>query len=84
MEILSINFALFVVKLAFCIIPIALAIRLFTLPHETKEETRKKIASKLLGDSSLIKQNFFNYALFCLAIILSVFGIIVSLILFLF
>ena len=36
MEILSINFAIFVVQLAFCIVPIALGIRLFTLSSEIK------------------------------------------------
>ena len=83
MEILSINFAIFVVKLAFCIIPIAFGIRLFTLSSEIKDETRQKLSKKLLGDSTLIKPGFYNFVLYFIACILILFGIIVSLILFL-
>ena len=53
MEILSLNFAIFVFKLAICIIPIALGIRLFAKSQEQKIETRQKLSSKLLGDSNL-------------------------------
>ena len=83
MEILSINFAIFVVKLAFCIIPIAFGIRLFTLSSEIKDETRQKLSKKLLGDSTLIKPGFYNFVLYFIACILILFGTIVSLILFL-
>ena len=83
MEILSINFAIFVVKLAFCIVPIALGIRLFTLSSEVNDETRQKISKKLLGDSTLIVPGFYKFALYFIACISIIFGIIVSLILFL-
>ena len=83
MEILSINFAIFVVQLAFCIVPIALGIRLFTLSSEIKDETRQKISKKLLGDSTLIVPGFYKFALYFIACISILFGIIVSLILFL-
>lgn len=83
MEILSINFAIFVVKLAFCIVPIALGIRLFTLSSEINDETRQKISKKLLGDSTLIEPGFYKFALYFIACISILFGIIVSLILFL-
>ena len=83
MEILSINFAIFVVQLALCIVPIALGIRLFLLSSEKKVETRKKISKKLLGDSTLIKSGFYNFVLYFIACTSIVFSIIVSLILFL-
>ena len=83
MEILSINFAIFVVKLAFCIIPIALGIRLFTLSLETKEETRQKISKKLLGDPNLIEKAFYNFGLYFIASISILIGLIVALLLFL-
>jgi len=83
MEILSLNFAIFVVQLAFCVVPIAVGIRLFSLSSDFKEETRQKISKKLLGDSSLIKQNFYNFALYFIAVIFCLFGIIVALMLFL-
>ena len=83
MEILSINFALFIVQLAFCIVPIALGIRLFTLSSEIKDETRQKISKKLLGDSTLIEPGFYKSALYFIACISILIGIIVSLILFL-
>ena len=81
MEILSINFAIFVVQLAFCIVPIALGIRLFALPYDVKVETRQKISKKLLGDSSLIKQSFYNFVLYFIASIFILFGLLVALML---
>ena len=81
MEILSINFAIFVVKLAFCVVPIALGIRLFSLSYDVKVETRQKISKKLLGDSSLIKQSFYNFVLYFIASIFILFGLLVALIL---
>ena len=64
MEILSFNFAIFVVQLAFCIIPIVLGIRLYVLSSEKKEETRRKISKKLLGDPNLLEQGFYNFGLY--------------------
>lgn len=78
MEILSINFAIFVVKLAFCVVPIALGIRLFALSNDAKVETRQKISKKLLGDSSLIKQSFYNFVLYFIASIFILFGLLVA------
>ena len=79
MEILSINFAIFVVQLAFCIIPIALGIRLFTLSSEIKDETRQKISKKLLEDSTLIEPGFFNFVLYFIASFSILIGLIVAL-----
>ena len=83
MEILSINFAIFVVKLAFCVVPIAFGIRLFTLSSDINDEIRQKISKKLLGDSTLIVPGFYNFALYFIACIFILFGITVALILFL-
>ena len=83
MEILSVNFAIFVVQLAFCIVPIALGIRLFTLSSEIKRETRQKLSSKLLGDPALIEKRFFNFVLYCIACIFTLIELIIALLLFL-
>ena len=79
MEILSINFALFIVQLAFCIVPTALGIRLITLSSEIKDETRQKISKKLLGDSTLIEPGFFNFVLYFIAGFSILIGLIVAL-----
>ena len=83
MEILSINFAIFVVKLAFCVVPIAFGVRLITLSSEIKEETRRKLSEKLLGEPNLVEHGFFNFGLYFIASIFILFGIIVSIIMFL-
>ena len=67
MDILSINFALFVVQIAFCVVPIALGIRLFTLSSEKKDATRQKLSKKLLGDASLIAPGFYRYLIYSIA-----------------
>ena len=79
MEILSINFAIFVVKLAFCIVPTALGVRLITLSSEIKDETRQKISKKLLGDSTLIAPGFFNFVIYFIAGSAIMIGLIVAL-----
>ena len=83
MEILSINFAIFVVKLVFCIVPIAFGIRLFALSSEIKDETRQKLSKKLLQDPTLIEPGFYNFVLYFIACVFILFGTIVALILFL-
>ena len=83
MEILSFNFAIFVIQLAICIIPIVLGIRLYGLSSETKEETRRKIAKKLLGDPDLLEQGFYNFVLYLIGSIIILLGLIVALLLFL-
>lgn len=82
MEILSIKFVVFVVKLAFCIVPIAFGIRLFTLSSDINEEIRQKISKKLLGDSTLIEPSFYKFALYFIACSFILFGIIIALFLF--
>ena len=79
MEILSINFAIFVVQLAFCIVPIAIGIRLFTLSAEFNQETRQMISKKLLKDPNLITQSFYNFVLYFVAVGSILLGLLVSL-----
>jgi small-conductance mechanosensitive channel len=79
MEILSLNFAIFVFKLSICIIPIALGIRLFAKSQEQKIETRKKLSSKLLGDSNLLKQSVYNFGLYFIASISILTGLFLAL-----
>ena len=78
MEILSINFAIFVVQLAFCIVPIAIGIRLFTLSAEFNEETRQMISKKLLKDL-ITTQSFYNLVLYFVAVGSILLGLLVSL-----
>lgn len=82
MEILSLNFIFFVFQLSLCIVPIALGIRLFVLSSEKREDRRKIISKKLLGDPTLITQNFFNIVLYFIASAFVIFGLIVITILF--
>lgn len=79
MEILSIKFAILVVQLAFCIVPIALGIRICTLSSDIKEETRQKISKKLLGDPTLFEPRFYNFALHFTAFAFFILGLIISL-----
>ena len=83
MEILSINFAIFVIKLAFCVVPIAFGVRLITFSSEIKEETRRKLSEKLLGEPNLVEHGVFNFGLYFIASIFILFGTIVSIIMFL-
>lgn len=83
MEILSINFAIFVVQLAFCIIPFVVGIRLFCLTSERKDEIGQKLSKKILGDPSLMTRGFFNLSLYFIACIFLLSGTVFSLFLFL-
>tara|TARA_B100001093_G_scaffold82389_1_gene73778 strand:+ start:444 stop:695 length:252 start_codon:yes stop_codon:yes gene_type:complete len=82
MEILSFNFAIFVVKIAFCTLPIVLGFRLYVLSSETKEETRRKISKKLLKDPNLLEQGFYNFVLYFIGSIIILMGVTVALLLF--
>tara|TARA_B100002019_G_scaffold251575_1_gene232095 strand:- start:51 stop:305 length:255 start_codon:yes stop_codon:yes gene_type:complete len=82
MEILSIDFAIFVIKLSLAIIPIAIAFRLFVLSSEKKEDLKVFIAGKLLGDEQLIKMKVFNIWLHGTASTMLLLGIIVAAVLF--
>lgn len=82
MEILSIDFAIFVIKLSLAIIPIAIAFRLFVLSSEKKEDLKEYIAGKLLGDKQLIKMKVFNIWLHGTASTMLLLGIIVAAVLF--
>ena len=83
MEILSLSFAVFVLKLAFCILPIVLGVSLFLVSYEKKEVTRRKISKKLLGDPNLLEQGFYNFVLYFIGSIIILIGLLVALLLFL-
>ena len=69
MEILSINFAIFVVQFAFCIVPHRFGNPIIYFFYRVKDETRQKISKKLLGDSNLIKSGFFfNFVLYSITV----------------
>ena len=78
MEILSIDFAIFVIKLSLVIIPVAIAFRLFVLSSEKKEDLKMFIAGKLLGDEQLIKMKVFNIWLHGIATTMLLLGIIIA------
>lgn len=78
MEILSIDFAIFVIKLSLVIIPVAIAFRLFVLSSEKKEDLKMFIAGKLLGDEQLIKMKVFNIWLLGIATTMLLLGIIIA------
>ena len=83
MEILSFDFAIYVVKIAFCILPIVLGISLFIVSSEKIEVTRRKISKKLLGDPNLLGQGFYNFVLYFIGSIFILMGLLVALLLFL-
>ena len=78
MEILSIGFAILVIKLSLAIIPVAIAFRLFVLSSEKKEDLKMFIAGKLLGDKQLIKMKVFNIWLHGIATTMLLLGIIIA------
>ena len=80
MEILSINFAIFVIKLAFCVVPIAFGVRLITFSSEIKEEIMLKLSEKFLGEPNLVERWVFNFGLYFIASIFILFGTIVFII----
>lgn len=83
MEIISIEFAFFLIQLALVIVPIAFGIRLFVMPSEKKNELKTFMAKKLLGDEQLIKLSVFNIWLHSFASISFMFGIIFAIVFFL-
>ncbi len=66
MEILSVSFAIFLIKLTIVVLPILLALKL-VLFTPNKDSLRKELSSKLLGDPSLIKSLFFNICIYLIA-----------------
>ncbi len=66
MEILSVSFAIFLIKLSFVVLPTVLAVKLI-LFTPNKDSLRKQLSSKLLGDPSLIKGVFFNSCIYLIA-----------------
>ena len=84
MEILSIDFAIFVIKLSLAIIPAAIAFRLYVLSSEKKEDLKMFIAGKLLGDKQLIKMKVFNIWLHGIATIMLLLGIMIATVLLIF
>ena len=83
MEILSFGFAKYVVKIAFCVLPIVLGVSLFLVSSEKIEITRRKISKKLLGDPNLLGQGFYNFVLYFIGSLFILMGLLVTLLLFL-
>lgn len=83
MEIISVSFAIFVIKLSLVIVPIAFGVRLLALSSEKREDLKVFLARKLLGDEKLIQLDVFNLLLVIFGATLIVLGIIIALLLFL-
>lgn len=83
MDIISISFAIFLIKLAMAVVPIAIGIRLFALSNEKKTDLKLFIARNLLGDEQLIKLSVFNIWLITFASSSVLFGIIIAILFFL-
>ena len=82
MDILSVSFIIFIVKLSFAIIPFVIALRLLTFSHEKKIDIKNKLGKKLLGDPTLLTLSAFSLILKFLAAIFFLAGILASLILY--
>lgn len=80
MEILSVSFAIFVIKLSFVVLPILLGVKIvFFTPN--KDSLRKQVSSKLLGDPSLIKGAFFNSCIYLIAAGALIIGVLLGMVL---
>ena len=80
MEILSVSFAIFVIKLSFVVLPIVLAVKLI-LFTPNKNSLRKQISAKLLGDPTLIQKGFFNVCYYFIAACFLILGMLLGIIL---
>ena len=80
MEILSVSFAIFLIKLTIVVLPILLSVKL-VLFTPNKDSLRKQLSSKLLGDPSLIKGAFFNSCIYLIAAGALIIGVLLGIIL---
>jgi hypothetical protein len=71
MDLISLKFFIFVVKLSLCILPFVIVARLLFFVKD-KDNIRRRISKKILGEPELIQSNFFNivYVLFIACIVL--------------
>ena len=63
MELLNIEFAILIVKLAICVLPLAIGISLVSRGEETKREIRDWVCSRLFGVSNAIDYKKFFRAI---------------------
>lgn len=80
MEILSVSFAIFLIKLTVVVLPLLLAVKL-VLFTPNKDSLRKQLSSKLLGDPSLIKGGFFNSCIYLIAAGALLIGVLLGIVL---
>ena len=80
MEILSINFAIFVIQVSFLCCSHRFGVRLITFSSEIKEEIMLKLSEKFLGEPNLVERWVFNFGLYFIASIFILFGTIVFII----
>lgn len=80
MEILSVSFAIFLIKLTVVVLPLLLAVKL-VLFTPNKDSLRKQLSSKLLRDPSLIKGGFFNSCIYLIAAGALLIGVLLGIVL---
>lgn len=67
MPLLNLGFAVLLVKMCFCVLPITAGIYLFVVPEKSKRRWRNKVSTALFGASNLIPYSTFARVLSVLA-----------------
>jgi hypothetical protein len=74
MPLLDLGFAVLLVKMCFCVLPITAGIYLFVVPEKSKRRWRNKVSTALFGASNLIPYSTFARVLAVLSTLLILFG----------
>ena len=74
MPLLDLGFAVLLVKMCLCVLPITAGIYLFVVPEKSKRRWRNKVSTALFGASNLIPYSTFARVLAVLSTLLILFG----------
>lgn len=74
MPLLNLGFAVLLVKVCLCVLPITAGIYLFVVPEKSKRRWRNKVSTALFGASNLIPYSTFARVLAVLSTLLILFG----------
>lgn len=75
MDLLNLSFAIFVIKVAICVLPTVLAVFLIACSEERKRELRSAVCSKVFGMSNAISYTKFARTMVVLGVLLLLFSL---------
>lgn len=78
MELLNLNFAIFIIRMVICILPGVIGIAMIVTPEETKREFRNTFCNKVFGVSNAIPYSKFARSLVVVGILLVLFTLTAS------